>query len=176
MGDVVTAETPRPTVEQLAAEPVDRDDVDLLRQVGQLYQHHDPVPDGLVERLQFAITLDALHAEIAQLERMQPELSGARSDSAGATEVQTVTFTSASLTTMITITPAGPKSVRIDGWVAPGEGARVELRIVGGHQDVVADEDGRFVFDDVPRGLAQFVVRPRSRGQQAPVITPSLEL
>ena len=37
---------------------------------------------------------------------------------------QTITFTSARLTTMVTVTVLSPDRVRVDGWVAPGGGVR----------------------------------------------------
>jgi hypothetical protein len=155
-----------------AAEPIDERDVELLRKVAATYREVDPVPEGLIERLRFGITLDALHAEIASLERMDG-LIGARGGEAG--DVHSVTFTSTSLTTMVTITPAGAERVRIDGWAAPGDGVSVELRIVGARLHATADADGRFVFDDVPRGLAQFVLRLPGSVADPPVITPSIE-
>lgn len=165
-------------LERLAAEPIDSADERALRELARLYAVVDPVPPGLVERLQFGVTLDALHAEVARLQRLAPEPAGVRADEVPA-EAQTVTFTSDSLTTMITITPAGPDTVRLDGWVAPGGGVVIELRTTGGRHSATADANGRFVFDDVPRGLAQFLLRPPrldgpDRGQ--PVITPSIEL
>ena len=57
-----------------------------------VYDALDPVPAGLVDRIQFGITLDALHAEIAELQR-SGELLGVRGDSTA--EAQTITFTSA---------------------------------------------------------------------------------
>ncbi len=170
--------SPRPSrdVDQLAQDPLDATDERVLREVGAMYDRVDPVPPGLVERLQFGITLDALHAEVAQLQRLEFETAGARGDDAGATEVQTVTFTSASLTTMVTITHTEPDRVRIDGWAAPGGGVSIELRITGNQLHTTADADGRFVFEDVPRGLAQFVMRAPSASRQRPVITPSIDL
>ncbi|MBV9594871.1 MAG: carboxypeptidase regulatory-like domain-containing protein [Actinobacteria bacterium] len=166
-----------PSIDTLAAAELDVDDIATLRRVAALYDLADPVPDGLVERIQFDMTLDALHAEIAKLQRLESELVGARGGAEpGATEVQTVTFTSPSLTTMVTITPAGAERVRLDGWAAPGAGVRVELRTEGADRTVVADEDGRFVFDDVPRGLAQFVLRSGTDPAKPPVITPSIEI
>jgi hypothetical protein len=162
--------------DELALGLLDEADERLLRELAAAYQAADPVPAGLVERLQFAVTLDALEAELARLQRLDAEPAGARSGDAGATAAQTVTFTSASLTTMVTITPSGPDRVRIDGWVAPGGGVAVELRVVGDALHVVADADGRFVFDDVPRGLAQFVLRPPDPRTHPAVITPSIEL
>lgn len=163
------------SAEVLAAEPIDARDEQVLRELAAIYTSADPVPDGLIERLQFGITLDALEAEIAELQRTDRHLVGARAEDA--TEVQTVTFTSASLTTMITVTPAGVERVRIDGWAAPGAGLLVELRIVGDRLQTTADADGRFVFDDVPKGLAQFLLRPPSgSGEATAVVTPSMQI
>jgi hypothetical protein len=147
-------------------------DLHVLDQVAQLYDVLDPVPAGLVDRIQFGVTLDALHAEIAQLQR-SGELAGVRGGGVG--EAQTVTFTSASLTTMVTITPIVADRVRIDGWAAPGAGVLVELRQIGGTLRTQADSDGRFVFEDVARGLGQFVLRG-DEPSLSPVVTPSIEL
>lgn len=162
-----------PDIEALAAAPLDDADAAILQKAAQLFAQLDPMPDGLVERIRFGLTLDALHAEIAQLQR-SGALAGVRSDAA--TDVQTVTFTSATLTTMVTITPLGGDRVRIDGWVAPGGGVAVELRAVDEVRHVVADADGRFVFPDVRSGFAQFVLRPPGAAPDRPIITPSLDL
>lgn len=161
---------------ELALGLLDDADERLLRELAAVHQAVDPVPDGLVGRLQFGVTLDELEAEVARLQRMVAEPAGARAGDADAAAAQTVTFTSASLTTMITITPVGPDRARIDGWVAPGGGVSVVLRTVGGQLETTADDDGRFVFDDVPRGLAQFVLRPPGPPAAQSVITPSIEL
>ena len=157
-----------------ASGPLDEQDVSVLGHVAAMYDAADPVPGGLVDRLRFAITLDALQAEIAQLERMDLTLAGART--ADATEVRTITFTSASLTTMVTIGQAGADRVRVDGWAAPGAGLSVELRTTDGVLRTVADESGRFVFDSVARGLVRFVLRAADGDAHPPVITPSVEL
>lgn len=154
-----------------AAAEIDDVDQRILDQLADLYSSADPVPETLVARCQFAMTLDALHAEIAELQRWAAGAAPARAEVP--TEVETITFSGSSVTTMVTLTAAGPGLVRIDGWAAPGAGLPVELRLEGGSRYTVADEDGRFVFDDVPRGLAQFLLRPVG-GQ--PVITPSLQL
>ena len=157
----------------LAAGAIDEQDVALLQRVAAAWTAADPVPAGLVERLEFGVTLDALHAEIAQLQRMDG-LVGARS--AAGPEVQSVTFTSQHLTTMVTIAPDGPDRVRIDGWIAPGGGVEVELRTTEGRRQARADADGRFVFTDVPHGLAQFVLRAPGDPTPPPVVTPSIDL
>jgi hypothetical protein len=160
-------------VDALAAQPLDAEDAQILERMAGLFDRLDPVPNGLVDRITFGMTLDALHAEIAELQRAG-DLAGVRST--GATEAKTVTFTSTSLTLMITISTTSPELSRIDGWVAPGGGVEVELRSVGGLLTRTADEDGRFVFEDVPRGLIQFIVRQPGDDPGPPVVTPSLEI
>lgn len=169
----MTPKAPRPDVDELANRPIDDVDLRILDRMAALYDAVDPVPDGLVERIHFSITLDALHAELAELQRSS-DLAGVRSGETA--QAPTVTFTSANFTTMVTVTASSADRVRVDGWVAPGGGVSVELRIVGKSLHTAADADGRFVFEDVPRGLAQFVLRPPSDSPQAPVVTPSIEL
>jgi hypothetical protein len=171
MGRIMTS--PQASLDVLAAQPIDELDVRALSKTAKLYDTADPVPAGLVDRIQFGVTLDLLHAEIAELQR-SGDLVGARTTEPAS--VQTVTFTSANLTTMVTITPTDGDSVRIDGWVAPGSQVEIELRLESGSRQCVADADGRFVFDDVPRGLAQFVLRAPGATEQLPVVTPSITL
>jgi hypothetical protein len=159
-------------LDRLAAEQIDDRDLRELSRVATMYDRADPVPGGLVERIKFGITLDALHMEIAELQRSE-HLAGVRSDDV--TSAQTITFTSSALTIMITVTPTSADRTRIDGWAAPGQGVRVELRTSAGTVSTIADEDGRFVLDDVERGLAQLVVHPAGDGAAA-VITPSIEI
>jgi hypothetical protein len=158
--------------EARAGESMDQVDGVVLKRIRALYSTIDPVPDDLVDRLQFAMSLDALNAELAELQQMPMELSSRGAEPTG---VQSLTFTSDSITTMVTISPAGSDSVRIDGWIAPGAGALIELRQVSASMDTEADDDGRFVFDSVPHGLTRFVVRsPEADGPH--VITPAVEL
>ena len=159
--------------EQLAAEPLDNEDLALLNSLRAYYDEHDPVPDGLVERIQFELTLDALHAEVATLTQLDLAAAGARST--GTESVRTITFTSESMTTMVTITPDGEGSVRIDGWAAPGAGIRVEILLADGVRETYADDDGRFVFEQVPTGLAKFALHP-AHGESTTVVSPTLEL
>jgi hypothetical protein len=157
-----------------ADEPMDATDVALLARVHALYDATDPMPVDLVERIEFDLTLDALNAELAELQQLPAGELTARS--ADPDEVRTLTFTSDSLTTMINISAAGPDRVRIDGWLAPGGPAQVELRQVGGSQQTVADDDGRFVFQDVPHALTRFVIQSPGHDSRPPVVTPAVEL
>ena len=159
--------------ERLAAEPLNHEDMALLNSLRAYYDEHDPVPDGLVERIQFELTLDALQAEVATLTQL--DLAGAGARSAATESVRTITFTSESMTTMVTITPDGEGSVRVDGWAAPGAGIRVEILLTDGARETYADDDGRFVFEQVPTGLAKFALHPADEGSTT-VVSPTMEL
>ena len=126
-------------LDQLAAGDIDSEDLRILERVAAVYSQLDPVPAGLADRISFGITLDALHAEIAELQR-SGDLVGVRAEAAPVGS-QTVTFTSSDLTTMVTITPSGADRVRIDGWVDPGAGVEIELRLPGESMHAVVDPD-----------------------------------
>ncbi|HEV7203604.1 MAG TPA: hypothetical protein VGN18_03280 [Jatrophihabitans sp.] len=160
------------SLDTLATASIDAVDVQVLERLAALWDQVDPVPAGLVERIGFGITLDALHAELAELQI--GSLAGVRSAESAAT--QTVTFSSESLTTMVTISPLGGGSVRIDGWATPGAGLVVELRSIGSSRETTADEDGRFVFDEVPHGMVRFLMRSAEGRGSIHVITPSVDI
>ena len=167
-----TSET---SAEELAGAPLDASDAKVLNMIAELYELLDPVPHDLVERLQFSITLDALNAELAELQQL-PEAALAARSSEQASVVKTLTFTSDSLTTMVAISPDGPDRVRIDGWIAPASAVTVELHQGSLARQVSADADGRFAFDEVAHGLTRFVVRAARPGAHPPVLTPAVEI
>ncbi|MEP6796804.1 MAG: hypothetical protein ABI890_01595, partial [Lapillicoccus sp.] len=102
---------------ELTLGAIDDRDLAALAVMRSVYERGDPVPPGLVERVKFAITLDDLEAEVARLQRDSldalPELV-ARSDEL--LKARSVTFTSDTVTTMVTITPIDASTVRLDGW------------------------------------------------------------
>ena len=157
-----------------ADEPVDDLDLAILDGIADLFGRADPVPSGLVQRIRFAVALEDIEAEVSRL-REQSDLDAAAVR--GEEQSRTITFDSTSLTIMITISVVTDGTVRLDGWLAPPAAHRVELRISTGRLQTDADEQGRFVLDAVPRGLAQLVVRtggdPES-GSARSVATPSI--
>ena len=154
----------------LAAGPLDADDVALLDAVRSLYERRDPVPDGLVGRIEFALTLDALETEVATLTQVDLATAGSR---AGETEtVRTVTFSTETLDAMVTLTDAPDGTVRVDGWIAPAAAMPVELLVAGTTLALESDEDGRFVWEAVPKGLAKLALHPGGRT----VLSPTFEL
>jgi hypothetical protein len=160
--------------DQLAAEELDPTDFGLLNSLRANFDDRDPVPDGLVERIQFQITLDALNTEVATLTQLDLAAAGARSTTTEA--VRTITFTTDSLTTMVTLTPLPDGTVRVDGWAAPGAGLGVELLLADGPRHTYADDDGRFVFESVPSGLAKFALDVRRDSGVSTVLSPAIEL
>ena len=107
---------------------------------------------------------------------MQMDMAGAGVRSAAPEAVRTITFTSESLTTMVTLTPQPDGTVRVDGWATPGAGIRVELLLADGPSETYADDDGRFVFEDVPSGLAKFVMYVPRGEEISTVLSPTIEL
>ena len=164
-----------PSWESLADQPLDGIDAEVMNRLAALYSAIDPVPGDLVDRLQFAITLDALQAELAELSAIPAGALSARGGEQ-VCDVKTLTFTSDSLTTMVSISPAGPDRVRIDGWCAPGANVAVELRQGSFSLHTTADADGRFVFEESPHGLTRFVVRAPEPPSHPPVVTPQVEI
>lgn len=160
-----------PRLTELAAAELDDTDLALLAALRAHLDEQDPVPDGLVERIEFGLTLDALHAEVATLITLDLAAAGVRATTEA---VRTITFSSESLTTMVTVTARDAASVRVDGWAAPGAGLRVELLHAEGAVETRADDDGRFVFEQVPRGLAKFALHLPDGTRT--VLSPAVEL
>jgi hypothetical protein len=111
--------------------------------------------------------------EVARLLEEALVGSGARASE----RTRTITFEAGSRTVMITIVGRPDGLVRLEGWLAPAAPLRVELRFPepAPARTVQADEVGRFVFDEVTRGLAQLIVHPPD-GTVPRVVTPSLAL
>ena len=158
---------------------IDARDIANLGHVRDLFGHADPVPSDLAERVKFAITVHALHAEVAEL--MDSALLTTRGAEAivEPTPTESVTFTAASLSLMVSVGPMDSDEledrVRVDGWVtAPG--ARVEAVTAEGSSSVISDANGRFVLDDLPHGPVHFVVTDPGNDDTRPVITPTIQI
>jgi hypothetical protein len=167
-------------------DPLTEADFLLLDEIRRLTEADDPVPDELVPIIRFAMEMQNLDEEVSWLSAASPAPADVRGgeveDEVG---TRTITFEGDgdSLTIMVRISGgADARGVRIDGWLAPPAAHRVELRTPAGELATVADEQGRFVLDDVPHGLAQLVVRPlcapsdAESGPGLTVTTPAIVL
>ena len=158
------------------------DDTDqaILDQLAAIAGQLDPPPADLDERTRFAIALDEVEIEVARLSHDLRVGSGARA----AERARTITFEADSRTIMVTVVDRPNGRVRLDGWLAPAAAVPVELRLSTAPdvenrpesltETVTSDSSGRFVFDDVPHGLAQLRVGSPRDGSR--VVTPSLVL
>lgn len=139
-------------------------------QVAYLVDELDPVPAGLVERAQFAVAIEDIDAEMAALMLDDRPLAGVRGGGPG-----TITFFVGDLTVMVNVTRTG-ESHRIDGWLVPAGEHAVEVRVADhGTTSTTADEGGRFVLTEVPRGTTQILVR-LTGGRPRTVVTPTVVL
>jgi hypothetical protein len=161
--------------EVLADQPLDDSDTAVLRLVREAYDASDPVPAGLVDRIHFAVALEAMFDEVAAMTRTPADALAVRSGQT-AVRTETLTFSAERLTAMVTTTRSGADGLRLDGWLAPPTLRRVVLRLQsGGEQEVTADEEGRFAF----RGLAEGFAQLRFFDEKDPgsaVVTPVFQL
>ena len=142
----------------------------ILAGIGRFLDELDPPPDDLVQRVQFALALEDLDVEVARWERLDT-LAGVRGSGTG-----TITFTVSDLTVMINLTKIG-KLHRIDGWLVPAGQYGVEVRVAEhGTSSTTADEGGRFVLDNVPRGTTQILVHLGDVSCRRTIVTPTVVL
>jgi hypothetical protein len=139
-------------------------DADLLVAIRGMFEAIDPVPPDLPDRIRFSLAFRDSEAEMARFSCDGAELAlAARGDE----ESRIVTFDSDSLTIMIRVDSNPDGTARVDGWLAPPQAHRVEMKMTERSITVTADERGRFVFLSVPRGTAQLVVRQLEAGAGA---------
>lgn len=142
----------------------------LLADIGRVVDALDPPPEGLVERVRFALDLESLDVEVARWERADA-LVGVRGNGH-----DTITFTVSDLTVMINLTRVGTCH-RIDGWLVPAGEYGVEVRVAGHDTaSTVADDVGRFVLHDVPHGTTQIVVHIDAATCDRTIVTPAVVL
>jgi len=160
------------TDRDIADQPLDDVDRKILETVAEVFRATDPVPGGLTEDIKFALTVQAMHAEVAELQRVGAETALARSEY---THTQTLTFSAETISVMVTMSPIDADEVRVDGWVT-GHDSRVTVEIRTATRTITADvdDDGRFTIDPAPRGLVRFVFLPEDA--ERPVITPTVEI
>jgi len=160
---------------------IDARDIANLHHVRDLFGHADPVPSDLAERIKFAITVHALHAEVAELMDSALLTTRGAETKVEPTPTDSVTFTAASVSLMVSAGTADSDNddaddrVRVDGWVT-SPGAQIEAVTTEGSSTVISDANGRFVLDDLPHGPVHFVVTDPGNEDMRPVITPTIQI
>lgn len=151
----------------------------LLSVVRAVYDELDPVPTGLVDRMQASAREAAedlgisLELELMTLLEQSSELAGTRSDAA-TRSVYTLRFVHGQLDLLLRVAPDGERS-RIDGWVVPPE--PITVRVIhddGSVHAAVVSDTGRFDIPDVPLGLVRLRLEPHD--ERAPFVTPTFEI
>jgi hypothetical protein len=160
-------------LDRIAAGALDAEDLRILERLAAVTEAVDPVPPDLVDRIGMALTIEALHAEVAQL-HLSGELASSVRSEEGTIEAGTITFTTDVLTVMISVHAEGERR-RVDGWAAPAGALTVELHQGADVTTTTADDDGRFVFADVERGPTRLVMR-RPSDPTVPIVTPVVEI
>lgn len=151
----------------------------MLSVVRSVYDDRDPVPDGLIARMQASAHAAAadfgvsLELELMTLLERSSELAGTRSD-ATARAVYTLRFVNGQVDLLLRVAPEGERS-RIDGWVVPPE--QITVRVLHDDGTVLAalvSDTGRFDIPDVPLGLVRLRLEPHD--DRPPFVTPSFEI
>ena len=154
--------------------PLDAADARILTELREVYGRMDPVPASLPERLKYAMTVQMLEAEVAELTAMP--MATVRSNSVE--QIDTISFSGSSMSLMVSLVTEST-GVRVDGWASQG-GAVVEIRFTvdGEAQEraVVCDEHGRCVFEELPSGPAHFIIWSDESKSSTPIITPTITL
>lgn len=153
----------------------------LLAVVRTVWDERDPVPEGLVERMQAVVQSEVvlegidLDYELLVLVERSNELAGARG-----TAAYTLRF--ASDDTELLLRAAGNDSggARLDGWLAPATRMRVRASEVtesgeGRSFEVETDDRGRFEFAELPTGLFRLWLTPLDSDVRA-FGTPAFEI
>jgi hypothetical protein len=158
---------------------------DLLGVVRRVWEERDPVPEGLVTRMQEAAAVvaseltgdleaplrDPLDAELMELVERSTELAGARGSTA-----YTLRFVYGDVDLLLRIAVEGEVS-RVDGWVVPPRPMTVQAipRTGGGAVVSHVGDTGRFVLTDLPVGQVQLRLEPRDEDRPA-IATPTFEI
>src|SRR3954447_22851315 len=149
----------------------DLSDDDLLAGIRAHWASRDPVPEGMVARLQTAAALAAsdtdLDIELMLLVERTEELAGARG---GSTTAYTLRFAHDGVDLLLRVSSDGTQP-RIDGWVVPPSPITV---VVLRDADVLATLDvgdtGRFELPDLDPGMLRLRLQPADGS--TPFVTP----
>lgn len=159
---------------------------ELLGLVRQAYVAGDPVPGGLISRMQAAAAGAAeesglgLDLELMLLvESSSAEAAGVRSAApASARSAYTLRFAQSGVDVLVRVASDTDTTARLDGWVVPGSPMTVRaLRADDVRTPIVAvtlGASGRFELTSLPAGLVRLRFEPAD-GSSA-FLTPTFEI
>jgi hypothetical protein len=148
---------------------------ELLDVVRRVWSERDPVPEGLVARMQaVAAAADTdLDLELMLLAERSDELAGAR----GTAAAYTLRFRYGDRQLLLRVAADG-ESRRVDGWVTPP--TAMTVRVVSARGDrqewqAAVSDRGRFELPGLPPGLVRLRLEPDEPGTPA-LGTPAFEI
>ena len=153
----------------------------MLRIVREVWEERDPVPEGLVERMQAVTAAEALLAdtdldyELLLLVERSDELAGARGTSA-----YTLRFAVGDTELLLRAVGNEGGGARLDGWLASATPMQIRaVEITDGEEgrswEVSSDDRGRFEFGELPTGLFRLWLTPLGAEARA-FGTPAFEI
>ena len=154
-------------------------DDQLLAGIRAFWEERDPVPSGLVARLQTAAALAAsdtdLDMELMALVERTEELAGARGAS---TTAYTLRFAHDGVDLLLRVSTDGRRS-RIDGWVVPPSPVTVRVQRdtdLGWAEESTLDvgDTGRFELPDLTPGMLRLLLDPTEASTT--IVTPAFEI
>lgn len=134
----------------------------LLDRLAETWHRHDPVPSGVVDRALATVHAAAgpddldVELELLLLVERSDELVGTRA----AGDTITLRFSGDEVQLLLRVTPTGPDSCRVDGWLTPDDGVTVTAVQDGSEVPAVVERPGRFEFPTLRRGTTRLVVEP----------------
>ncbi len=149
-------------------------DAVMFAQLRAVWEHLDPVPVDLVDRMVAAVAVADLSREYALLTLVEgAHLAAVR----GEADTATLQFSNGAVTVLLHVSATEDGRRRIDGWV---DGGVLAVRLAQGDRDFTAElgESGRFAFDAVPPGLTKVRLAVRADGDDAvrEFMTPQFEV
>ncbi|GAB3497922.1 hypothetical protein [Flexivirga sp.] len=157
-------------LDELSNGPIDAADERVLRALGSILSASDPAPAGLADRVKFALTVEALGAQVAEL--LEPAPVGVRSSY---DTITTVTFSGDEVTVLLTLEPQRRPRRRITGWLSTAD-ATARVHGPDGPVDAAIDEDGRFEIEFTRAGLVHLVIQLPGDPPGRPVVTPPIQI
>lgn len=158
---------------------------ELLGLVRQAYVAGDPVPGGLISRMQAAAAGAAeesglgLDLELMLLVESSSEAAGVRSAApASARSAYTLRFAQSGVDVLVRVASDTDTTARLDGWVVPGSPMTVRaIRADEVRTPIVAvtlGASGRFELTSLPAGLIRLRFEPADGS--AAFLTPTFEI
>ncbi len=149
-------------------------DAAMFAQLRAVWEHVDPMPADLVDRMVAAVAVADLSREYALLTLVEgAQLTEVR----GEADTATLQFSDGKVSVLLHVSATDDGRRRIDGWV---DGAVLAVRLAQGEREFAAElgDSGRFAFDAVPPGLSRVRLAVRADGEAdlREFMTPQFEV